>query len=425
MFKLSNTSQNNSLDSINYFESGRSLLETLAVLAIMALIGAVGVKGFTVAMNRHRANELLNEANKRATVVASQVLLGKEGNIDDFPKIPGYDFKVLPPKNKKFSLTLTKDDEQHSPIDSDICEQMKALIGEDGIVKIAESCDNASALTLTFNEDLSKGVDITSSDYDNNKSACESNTDYKYCEDAKTCILKIESCPTIRINCDNYPGTGLEDEMTYTGGTAGLASDNETYCKCRSGYKWDNVNLTCVDIIGGEECFDYINNSDCGGKNSPYYCRLDDDIHDEPVPHCSDKGKGTCVSLPTTNWGTTLVGNHDYYIADMSWFTANALCVAHGSTGLIISELEGIKMNISIWEESDRLYRLVGKEMAFWTRYSGDGTVTNSNVASCTACEAYAYTGAGGKSWGIECTSNRRGTLESGSPARGVGAVCE
>ena len=56
-------------------QMGRSMVEMLGVLAIMGIVGMVGVKMYTSAMNKHRANELIYEAQKRASAVAAQFLM--------------------------------------------------------------------------------------------------------------------------------------------------------------------------------------------------------------------------------------------------------------------------------------------------------------------------------------------------------------
>ena len=58
-------------------ENGRSMVEMLGVLAVIGVLSVAGVMGFGIAMNKHKANELLNEASKRAAVVAMQVASGK------------------------------------------------------------------------------------------------------------------------------------------------------------------------------------------------------------------------------------------------------------------------------------------------------------------------------------------------------------
>ncbi len=50
-------------------ETGRSMVEMLGVLAIIGVLSIGGIAGYTTAMNRYRANEALDLANKYATVV--------------------------------------------------------------------------------------------------------------------------------------------------------------------------------------------------------------------------------------------------------------------------------------------------------------------------------------------------------------------
>ncbi len=50
-------------------ESGRSMVEMLGVLAIIGVLSIGGIAGYSMAMNRYRANEALDMANKYAVVL--------------------------------------------------------------------------------------------------------------------------------------------------------------------------------------------------------------------------------------------------------------------------------------------------------------------------------------------------------------------
>ncbi len=43
-------------------ESGRSMVEMLGVLAIIGVLSIGGIAGYTIAMNRYRANEIIDTA---------------------------------------------------------------------------------------------------------------------------------------------------------------------------------------------------------------------------------------------------------------------------------------------------------------------------------------------------------------------------
>lgn len=53
-------------------ESGRSMVEMLGVLAIIGVLSIGGIAGYTMAMNRYRANEILNAASMLGVVAMSQ-----------------------------------------------------------------------------------------------------------------------------------------------------------------------------------------------------------------------------------------------------------------------------------------------------------------------------------------------------------------
>ena len=49
-------------------ESGRSMVEMLGVLAIIGVLSIGGIAGYTMAMNRYRANEVIDSVNKYAVI---------------------------------------------------------------------------------------------------------------------------------------------------------------------------------------------------------------------------------------------------------------------------------------------------------------------------------------------------------------------
>ncbi len=52
----------------NVNESGRSMVEMLGVLAIIGVLSIGGIAGYTMAMNRYRANEIIDAASKMAII---------------------------------------------------------------------------------------------------------------------------------------------------------------------------------------------------------------------------------------------------------------------------------------------------------------------------------------------------------------------
>ncbi len=53
-------------------ESGRSMVEMLGVLAIIGVLSIGGIAGYTMAMNRYRANEIIDIASKVSVIAMSK-----------------------------------------------------------------------------------------------------------------------------------------------------------------------------------------------------------------------------------------------------------------------------------------------------------------------------------------------------------------
>ena len=54
-------------------QNGRSMVEVLGVLAIVGVLSVGGISGYHYAMNKYRANEVLDDVNMRMIDIAQQV----------------------------------------------------------------------------------------------------------------------------------------------------------------------------------------------------------------------------------------------------------------------------------------------------------------------------------------------------------------
>ena len=63
----------------NVNESGRSMVEMLGVLAIIGVLSIGGIAGYTLAMNRYRANEILNAASMVAIEAVARAATSADG----------------------------------------------------------------------------------------------------------------------------------------------------------------------------------------------------------------------------------------------------------------------------------------------------------------------------------------------------------
>ena len=63
-------------------ETGRSMVEMLGVLAIIGVLSVAGIAGYTMAMKKYRANEILNIASQCAVIARTYQGVGITENTD-------------------------------------------------------------------------------------------------------------------------------------------------------------------------------------------------------------------------------------------------------------------------------------------------------------------------------------------------------
>ena len=98
-------------------ESGRSMVEMLGVLAIIGVLSIGGIAGYVLSMNRYRANQGIDLANKYASVIYSsyQTYKAMHGN-DTGWTAPTFDAAKLGSKPENFDFTYTVGIETYSSI---------------------------------------------------------------------------------------------------------------------------------------------------------------------------------------------------------------------------------------------------------------------------------------------------------------------
>ena len=129
-------------------EAGRSMIEMLGVLAIIGVLSIGGLAGYTMAMNRHRANTILDYAS-RCVVVAQTNGDGSQMETGDCKAI--LDGETIPGGATGISITsaATEVDQpvvEVSGITEKVSEAMQNRSG--GTVEITGDTDSA---TITFN----------------------------------------------------------------------------------------------------------------------------------------------------------------------------------------------------------------------------------------------------------------------------------
>ena len=145
------------------FESGRSMVEMLGVLAVIGVLSVAGIAAYSTAMNKHRANELMNEAQKRAVIAQAQLAQGRSADQITFSEFThnnmGYgtfDTSALA------GTTAATFGVKVSGVAEGGCEQLANMSGGNVRVKkqdalasefTAASCDDSNALAFVFGDD--------------------------------------------------------------------------------------------------------------------------------------------------------------------------------------------------------------------------------------------------------------------------------
>ena len=118
-------------------ESGRSMVEMLGVLAIIGVLSIGGIAGYSMAMNRYRANEALDMATKYAVILyagkQTYKALGNTGSYD-------------PPSLKEAGLTNNADENEtnggatiEKPVISEDSVTLDITFPSDAVCKAAAS----------------------------------------------------------------------------------------------------------------------------------------------------------------------------------------------------------------------------------------------------------------------------------------------
>ena len=274
-------------------ESGRSMVEMLGVLAIVGVLSVMGIAGYTVAMNSHRTNEVLNQASRLAMIVAAQKLAGSTNPLlsDSDKNASGqYQFELA---NGTGSFTLTA---------KNVPEAVRTKLSGMNMAGVTIDASTAN-VTFTFNDDLGEGsgesgnIDTGSCDtgyvylsYETNPCAtttpkkgdtgmeCVKNSDCdpgEYCKiTASSCsVITGGTCETLDAGTPSAIGraggsTDTNANVAFTAGRFLMGPDltwwaAENWCKAHGK---SLVSLSDLGITGGYS-EGYCGGSDCLGTD--------------------------------------------------------------------------------------------------------------------------------------------------------------
>ena len=200
-------------------EQGRSMVEMLGVLAVVGVLSVGGIAGYTYAMNKHYANELLNGASQRAVILKAQKAAGLPLSLREFDglEVAGGTFESLEELEDGSAFIIPV-----SGVKGAVCENLiKATEGtditiakDDGetLTDITETdCDDENDNNLVFVFETGETKTEITCDEDEkiwksySTDPCCTSTDYsKFCPDEEppTCVPTHPNCAESCYNND-------------------------------------------------------------------------------------------------------------------------------------------------------------------------------------------------------------------------------
>ncbi len=147
-----NPSQN---DSKN--ESGRSMTEMLGVLAVMGVLSVGGISGYTAAMRKHRANEIVSQLNMMAHECSRfYTLQGQTGDcaVSDLG-LSELDYAAMP-ENFVAVAGAAEMKADIGGLEKELCTAVQQRLSDWAVAAVSDSCtsDTGNTITVQFKNDL-------------------------------------------------------------------------------------------------------------------------------------------------------------------------------------------------------------------------------------------------------------------------------
>lgn len=261
-------------DSVNYTnvksnESGRSMVEMLTVLAIMAVLSVVGVFVFGRAMDKHRANTIIQEANKRAVLVVPQIGLTRNEN----PIINAFRNNELDYAEFDNDVITTGLTGQFgikvSGISKNICQNILNTIGDHTVIRrlsnidtptiTLSNCGETNAFLMVYNNDMSAKPIASDYTYDD----CPES--FYQCATTHSCVANQNNCPNIcALEEELSTGCVCPEHRDKTDDKCGDCVDEEIY------QPWTQPILTSNGTMGGNNTFACAASSTIGGPRQAW-----------------------------------------------------------------------------------------------------------------------------------------------------------
>ncbi len=254
---------------LKFNESGRSMVEILGVLAIIGVLSIGGVAGYTHAMNKSKANDILAGVSQRAVVASQQMILSGTPSFVEYAgqKIGDYGvaLKTEGYPTDQFGIEV-------SGIEQRVCERLqdqgisnavKAELGGIGFAEATCAEGEANALIYVFNDVLDPNkVSSGGGNNDKDVGVCANGNVYLwYLEDPCSVETPMESkacnsnedCPFNfghNYSCCDLDTNTCMSGMTDLEGNA-ICPEKNTICKKNSDCENDEFcNVNSYETLG-------------------------------------------------------------------------------------------------------------------------------------------------------------------------------
>ena len=132
-------------------ENGRSMVEMLGVLAIIGVLSVAGIAGYTVAMRKHRANEI-------AQAISTAAILAKTANggtgINENSSYETLVGASSPPGGATIQAQTSNNaftgEVEVTVADNDLCKAVQSIIGKVSTnpLHVSSECNGTNMLTV-------------------------------------------------------------------------------------------------------------------------------------------------------------------------------------------------------------------------------------------------------------------------------------
>ena len=308
-------------------ETGRSMMEMLGVLAIVGVLSIAGIAGYRYAMDKSRANETIDELNKRAVVYATQVLnneirSGETLSNGEFGDKTALDYDIEAKKSyypDEFEVTLTN-------YPSEVCRDIlkNYTIPYQIIVsgKVYDPRSDNYSICGEDGETAPETLFVYTADLNQEKEGFEEEETTFF--DGEACTPREEFSSGGRCYpCDSSGSYYIYSQYEYELCRAcGRRMVVENFCVpgCMAGQVYHADKKECVT----PEC---VTNRDCG-IDSGEYCQLDSKQNNSSCTEAPTYG--TCESASGTPVTVTGVGTYQKSGSKMNWWSAQNYCEAIG-----------------------------------------------------------------------------------------------